>query len=133
MDWVNARYREISFVPSDYEKELIAIAEVDGTRAGIGRLTHIDDSTQELGGMYVLPEFRKRQVATQIIEFLLERRNPKARVYCLPFDHLAAFYAKYGFRPCDPSAAVPEDLLDKHRWCNETFRHPTLLYLLDEK
>jgi len=40
IDWVNARYQEIGFVESDYDKEHIVIAKVEGQRAGL-RYLHI--------------------------------------------------------------------------------------------
>jgi len=132
MHWVNERYKEVGFTGSDHGREVIAIAEVDGERAGLGRLIKVDDSTLELGGMYVLEEFRGKNLAHQIVSFLLEHWDGNKKVFCLPFAHLSNFYAGFGFRPCVESDAVPESVSKKHQWCNSQLG-PTLLYILDRK
>jgi hypothetical protein len=38
--WINERYDEVGFVHSDLTRDYVAIAEVDRSRAGLGRLVH---------------------------------------------------------------------------------------------
>lgn len=58
MEWINKCYNEVEFVHSNFDKEIIAVAELDGHRAGIGRLVTIDSNYLELGGMYVFESYR---------------------------------------------------------------------------
>ena len=132
LTWVNDRYSEVGFVPSGHQLEVIAIAEVNGSRSGLGRLVSVDYANYELGGMYVLPEYRKHGVAKSIVEFLLERPLDGKNVFCLPFAHLSDFYQRFGFNPCSRSHLVPKDIKEKHDWCNKTYEHETLLFVLDQ-
>jgi GNAT superfamily N-acetyltransferase len=92
IEWINQRYDEVEFVRSVFEKEIIAIAEVDGQKAGIGRLVNVNKGNLELGGMYVFESFRGKGIAGEIIEFLLSHADSKSIVYCIPFQHLVPFY-----------------------------------------
>ena len=60
MEWINTKYDEVEFVHSIFDKEVIAVAEANGQKAGIGRLVTIDENNFELGGIYVFEEFRGR-------------------------------------------------------------------------
>ena len=64
--WINERYKEIGFVPSNIAHELVAIAEHQGSRAALGRLVPVNADCAELGGIYVLPEFRGLGIGTEI-------------------------------------------------------------------
>ena len=131
MEWVNTRYDEVGFVHSNFEKEIIAIAEFEGQRAGIGRLVTIDSHHLELGGMYVFEPYRKQGVAGAIVEFLLKRNSMAHIVYCIPFEHLASFYKGFGFVACTDLQSVPKEVLDKSLWCKEKYCHPTSLLILE--
>lgn len=132
IEWVNTCYDEVEFVHSIFDNEIIAIAEVDGVRAGIGRLVTIDSDHLELGGMYVFQSFRNQGVARAIIEFLLENKPPGGVVYCISFEHLVPFYQGFGFAPCADFKKVPKEILDKYHWCKEKYSHPTSLLILKE-
>jgi hypothetical protein len=58
MPWVNGVYHQIDFLPSDYENEYIAIAAINNTNCGVGRLITVDKNSYELGGMYVAKTHR---------------------------------------------------------------------------
>jgi GNAT superfamily N-acetyltransferase len=124
LEWVNDRYREVDFVPSS-TGDVIAIAEVDGNRAGIARVVPLDDGRGELGGMYVFEPFRGRGVAQELIRFLIAATN--GTLYCLPFASLHALYASFGFTTVAASSSVPEEITKKHRWCNEHYTEAVLL------
>lgn len=132
MEWINARYDEVKFVHSNFEKETIAIAELEGQRAGIGRLVTIDSNHLELGGMYVFEPYRKQGVAGAIVDFLLKHRTMARTVYCIPFEHLASFYKGFGFVACTDLQNVPKEVLDKCCWCKETYSQPTSLLILEK-
>lgn len=113
--WANQRYEEIHFLPSR-SGEFIVAAEVDGVKAGLGRLVPVDETTAELGGIYVLPEFRGRRLAGAIVSYLVQH-SPYRRLFCIPFAHLEAFYRGFGFQPVAGDTAVPAVVADKLNWC----------------
>lgn len=130
--WINAQYAEINFLPSNIDTDRVAIAEVKAQRAGLGRVVKISDQAVELGGMYVLPAFRKLGLARQIVRFLLAQTPPAQTVYCLPFEHLAPFYKSFGFQPTH-AAHTPEEIRTKWLWCNNQYPKQVLLLSLESK
>lgn len=125
LEWANASYAEVAFLPSS-STDLIAVAEVMGERAGLGRLTPVAAGAEELGGIYVFPRFRNLGVSKAIIGFLV-RRARRDQLYCLPFCNLVDLYASFGFGPVRDSHAVPPQIKRKHVWCNERYTTPVLL------
>lgn len=125
--WINAQYQSIEFKPSVYERELIAIAEVEQQKAGLGRLVSINETVAELGGIYVLPDYRGDGIAGKIVEFLLQQSESFEQVFCLPFEHLQSFYSKYGFVTVNNHNHVPTEVLEKYQWCKQIYTQNTLL------
>ena len=127
--WINSKYAEVDFMPSYFETELIVIAEMDGTKCGIGRLVQISDEDLELGGIYVFPAYRNLGVAENIVKFLCNENDFKQQtIWCLPFEHLEDFYTKFGFFPSEGgSETIPQDILKKHKWCNSNYGKNVLL------
>ena len=125
LSWINERYEDIQFIPSD-ETDYVAIAEVGGKPAGLGRVVDLGDRKGELGGMYVFKEFRGSGVSRAIIEHLLDNASNEI-LYCLPFANLEGLYASFGFRKVVGMNDVPEKMLEKHRWCNEYYSKSVLL------
>ncbi len=123
--WIDARYDEVGFVRSEWERVLQVVAELDGQRAGTGRIVRVGVGDAELGGMFVVSAARGRGVAGALVEALLARRDPAVRLFCLPFAHLSDFYGRFGFAPA--VGDVPLAVAEKHRWCNATYPHETLL------
>lgn len=132
IDWVNSRYDEIPFQHSLYDRELIAIAEVDGERAGLGRVIYWDEANAELGGMYVFKEFQGKGVAQAIIQFLIDHRDRKHILYCIPFKHVSTLYHRFGFGPVENIATVSPKVLEKFDWCNAKYENNNFLYVLKE-
>jgi len=124
LDWVNQRYADIDFVPSERD-HLIAIAEVDGKRAGLGRIVPIEEGIGELGGMLVFEQFQRMGLARRLVSSLVAQPGFHT-LWCLPFAELEAMYVSLGFKPGD-AADAPEPVLSKHRWCNEHYPKPVLL------
>ena len=124
--WANGCYEEAHFLPSSAE-DFLAVAEVDGERAGLGRLVPVNATTGELGGMYVLPAFRGRKVASAIVSYLL-LHSPYRQLFCIPFAHLESFYAGFGFHPVPAETAVPCAVAEKVNWC--TKEYSTSVHLL---
>lgn len=132
IDWINKCYDEVGFIHSTFEKEVIAIAEVNGQKAGLGRLVTVEGNNLELGGMYVFEPFRGQGIATKIVAFLLEHVKSFQTIYCIPFEHLVPFYQKCGFVSCSDYEAVPKEISDKCCWCKKTYSQPTALLVLSK-
>ncbi|UHA71834.1 GNAT family N-acetyltransferase [Paenibacillus sp. 481] len=130
--WVNEQYRQIGFVSSVWENEWIAIAEVNGVKAGIGRLVVIDAYNRELGGIYTLEAFRGQKIAHAIVSYLVEeaRRYPEEHIYCIPFEQLQSFYGSFGFETIADTQAVHTEVMKKHEWCLGQYNDKTLLMKL---
>jgi N-acetylglutamate synthase-like GNAT family acetyltransferase len=127
LKWVNEKYDEVDFVHSNFANELIAIAEVDGKKAGVGRLISVDEHNGELSGMYVFDEFRGLGVSKHIISFLLENKGQLTTIFCLPFAHLENLYKAFGFERCVDTKNVPKKVSEKFEWCNKHYEHEVLL------
>ena len=129
--WVNSKYDEVGFVHSSVDKELIAIAEEGDVKLGLGRLVRVDGLHCELGGMYVFDNARGKGIARSLVNYLIDHRPPNNKVYCIPFKHLADFYQSCGFVPVDSFSEVPQAVVEKYRWCDKTYSHGSLLYVLE--
>lgn len=110
MDWINAQYEAIAFVPSDFDNELIAIAEEAQQKAGIGRLVSVVPGVKELGGMFVAEDFRNQGLARKIVHFLLGHCPPTQTTYCVAFNHLVDFYKSCGFEDVKSPEKAPAKL-----------------------
>jgi GNAT superfamily N-acetyltransferase len=135
LDWVNKRYREVDFLPSD-AADIVVLARVDGEPAGLGRLSIAGDEFgaepgaefAELGGMYVFDAYRGAGVSRPIIDQLIRAAGPR-RLYCLPFAELHGLYSGFGFRTLERPDGVPAKVAEKYRWCNRFYAKPVLLML----
>jgi N-acetylglutamate synthase-like GNAT family acetyltransferase len=125
--WINARYEEVQFQPSDATHHVV-VAEVEGEAAGIGRLVPAGDDAYELGGMLVFDAFRGRGVARQIIDELLRLADGRD-VYCIPFADLEPIYAKAGFTRIEEDATTPEYVREKMEWCRREMTRAVVLML----
>ncbi|SEE10058.1 Acetyltransferase (GNAT) domain-containing protein [Tenacibaculum sp. MAR_2010_89] len=131
IDWVNSKYKEINFKLSDYKNELIVIVEVNGEKAGLGRLVYIDENNLELGGIYVFDKYRGIGVADKIVSFLCEANTDKKSViWCLPFEKLKGFYNKFGFTT--NLSLPPKEILKKLEWCNSPENYSEKVLLLSK-
>lgn len=131
MEWINNCYDQVEFIHSHFGNEIIAIAEFNGEKAGLGRLVKVDENNLELGGMYVFESFRGKGIAKEIVNFLLTHVQPSQTVYCIPFEHLLHFYKQCGFTHCSNFESVPSKILAKYRWCQEKYAQPTALLVLE--
>jgi GNAT superfamily N-acetyltransferase len=131
--WINARYSEVRFVPSTPSDTLV-IAEVDGIRAGVGRISALDEHNAELGGILVFEQFRGRGVAAEIVRDLLDRGSRSESNFCLPFTHLSAFYKSFDFRePNTCGVNVSEHISSKLAWCLKEYETTTTLLVRNAK
>lgn len=121
--WVDAQYAAIDFSPSDLKAHRVTIAEWLGQPAGLGRLVPVATQQWELGGMYVLSDFRRKGIAAAIVQHLIDHTANGGILYCLPFMYLTEFYQGFGFQPAPEIeiAGFPTPILDKWQWCNEHY------------
>lgn len=132
--WVNEMYDKVQFPHSNFESEFIAIAEIAQQKIGVGRIINVNNKSAEMGGMYVFEAFRSFGISTKIIEFLLENNKNYENIFCLPFEKLKDYYGKFGFELLHENdyIKVPDKILKKYQWCNETFEEKVLLLKLND-
>src|SRR5688500_7988295 len=95
--------------------------------AALGRLVQVGEGALELGGMYVLSDYRGSGVARQIVTRLLTRASIVDVIYCIPFAQLESFYTSCGFTRCEMTGDVPRLVRDKVEWCASTYDEPVVL------
>ena len=83
---------------------VVAIDE-SGRVIGCGQVKPHGDGSQELASIAVLPEWRKRRVASTIIEYLLETHPRPLYLTCRA--SLEAFYERFGFETITASGMPP--------------------------
>lgn len=133
LEWINNQYDSIGFVRSDLKRDKVAIITYNNEYAGVGRLVQIDDDTIEMGGIFILPQFRGLHLAGELVSFLVEtaKKLQVKNVYCLPFEELENFYKKYGFTEVDATKEVIHPIiLKKYNWCLDTYDKHVLLFKL---
>ena len=133
MDWVNGEYKKIHFPLSNFESELIVIAEVAGEKAGMGRLITIDEQHGEIGGMYVLQKYRNQGIAKEILQFLLSKCGTFEKVFLFSYERSHRYYRKFGFKltPMADFPKIPERILTKLKWCNDEYDEKVVLQELE--
>lgn len=101
--WADERYRAIGFATTP-PGSVALVAERGGARVGLGRLVAYPGGVVELGGIWTDEAARGAGVARAMVTALLERSTSRgiARLWCIPFAHLAAFYRSLGFAPVAP-------------------------------
>ncbi len=122
--WVNDIYVGIQFKLS-HERDFHVSATVEGKLAGIGRLVYIDEKNGELGGIYVLPEFRGKKIAQEIVRRLLSESNYPV-LWCIPFEPLEKFYRRFGFRNV-MKETIPPAIQEKLDWCEGRYPDKAIL------
>lgn len=133
LDWVNEQYTKADFVHSTLKNETIAIVTHNDCYAGVGRIVYLNDEEAEMGGIYILEEFRGHSLANELVGYLVEEVKKKGlkQVYCLPFEELQMFYEKFGFKQCDVEMTpINDDVLKKFHWCQHNYEKKVLLLKL---
>ena len=134
IDWINSSYAEVNFVPSNFDKEFIVVAEQNNQKCGLGRVVRIDNFNLELGGIYVFQSHRGKGVAQHIVRFLCDENTfEQSRIWCLPFDNLSSFYKKFDFKETSViDHEIPIEIIEKYNWCNNNYEKPVLLLLKNQ-
>ena len=104
--WADERYRAIQFATTP-PGSVALVAERGGARVGLGRLVAHSGEVVELGGIWTDEAARGGGVARAMVAALLARGAGSARLWCIPFAHLAAFYGSFGFAPVAPPWPPP--------------------------
>jgi len=133
IEWINEKYNEVQFIHSIFQNEVIAIAEINGEKVGLGRLVTIDHENLELGGIYVFDSFRGQGIAAKLVDFLLKYADSYSHIYCIPFTKLTGFYRRFGFIPLFPPNNAPECILNKYQWCKQSYDEKVELLFLPSR
>lgn len=100
---IRAMIRREHLDPTSIHWRNFLVAEADGQIVGIGQVKHLR-GCNELGSLVVLPAYRGRGIAAQLIVALgAEAGLP---LYLLCRDSLVPYYSRFGFRDI-PFAAAP--------------------------
>ena len=133
LQWVNEQYEKIDFVPSTLDNEIIAILTYKDSFAGVGRIVYLNEEEAEIGGIYIIDEFRGLSLANELVGYLVEEAKQRGlkEVYCLPFEELKNFYEKFGFKTFDIELTpTNEKVLKKYNWCLDNYEKNVLLLKL---
>lgn len=126
LGWAAGVYQEIQFSASP-PGALGLVAELDGERVGLGRLVELEPGVLELGGIWCDDRARRRGVARAMVTALVARA-PAGRLWCIPFAHLAEFYASFGF--AEVPAPWPDGIAAKVADC-AAHRYPIVVQARD--
>jgi GNAT superfamily N-acetyltransferase len=101
--WAAGVYRSIDFAPTPAGDLALVAEDPAGRRVGLGRLVALDAaaSAVELGGIWTDEAARGHGVAAAMVNALLARAGDRD-VWCVPFDHLVAYYQGFGLVPAPP-------------------------------
>lgn len=127
LEWINSQYREIKFLKSNLVDEKIILAKVDGENAGMGRIKKVNENDAELGGIYILPKFRKYGIARIVVSELVKLGYDYNWIFCLPYEHLKKFYESFGFEDLNNDDDIPEEIRKKIEFCKSTYEFNVLL------
>ncbi|KOP70791.1 GNAT family N-acetyltransferase [Priestia megaterium] len=133
LQWINRQYATIGFVPSNLERDKVAIVTYEDEYAGVGRIVRINENNLEIGGIYILPAFRGKNLAYELVNFLTEetKRFKEPNVYCIPFAELQHFYKKCGFKEINLQNENIDDVVhSKYKWCVNEYEKKVLLLKL---
>lgn len=135
LGWINDQYRAIDFALSSLDRDIVLICSVDGNKAGLGRLVVLEEGEAELGGIYTLDKYRGAKVASFVVDSLIRHAQEQSfgKLYCIPFEKLSSFYARFGFEAVTKIEGIHPSIVDKYKWCKETYAEPTLLMKKERK
>lgn len=94
-------YEGAAIVPED----IVLLAKSGSRIVGVGRLCR-EYGVLTLRGMQIHADFRQQGLGSRLLAALVAHM-PHEPCYCLPYDHLGAFYAQGGF-----SLVTPDQLPD---------------------
>ena len=116
LEWINAQYQKIDFVPSSLDNEIIAIVTYNDELAGLFTSMMMKSKLGEFIYWMSLEDY----LANELVGYLVETAKKKnlKEVYCLPFEELRNFYAKFDFHEFEyEDSQVNAKVLEKFKWC----------------
>jgi predicted N-acetyltransferase YhbS len=90
--------------------DTLFVAERGGELVAAVRRTH-EHAITLLRGMYVAPAHQRRGVGSGLLTMFVEHLHGRA-CYCVPYQHLRAFYSRAGFLSL-PGDAAPDFLRER--------------------
>ena len=121
LERANAVYASIAFAPSRAPGDQTFGILEQGEPVALGRLQRHADGALEVGGFWVRQDRRGRGLARRLVACVLASAPAGESVWCIPFEHLRAFYESFGMRRAEPSEA-PASLRAKLDSCRELQR-----------
>jgi GNAT superfamily N-acetyltransferase len=136
LESANAVYAAIAFQASDPERDLTyGLAGSQGELVALGRIQRHADGALEVGGFWVRDDQRGRGIARRLVAHVLAALPRGTVAWCVPFEHLADFYASFGMERVEDLTQAPASLRDKLDFCasrkSEGVHHRTLLLRID--
>jgi len=127
----NETYAAIAFQASDTVRDrTFGLEGEDGELVALGRIQRYPDGELEVGGFWVREDQRGRGIARRLVQHVLDTLPPGTVAWCVPFEHLEAFYTSFGMERVETQRA-PASLRDKLDFCasrqGEGVYHRTLL------
>ena len=92
--------------------DIVYIAQSGGEFVAAVRRTQ-EHGLVLLRGMHVAPEYQRTGIGSGLLGIFVEHLHDEP-CYCVPYQHLRAFYSRAGFASL-PDDAVPEFLLERVR------------------
>lgn len=91
-------------------KSVHAIVEHEGKAVGVGRLTFDEDGNGVISQVAMLPEFRKLNIASTIVEHLVKLSvfNSSEKVYMSATESSIGFFEKCGFNTIGAKFSSPK-------------------------
>jgi predicted N-acetyltransferase YhbS len=88
-------YKQAGYRGGVSKADITLAAKVDGRLAGVVRLCD-EAGVIVLRGMHVAPAFQRQGIGRSLLAHCVAHLD-RGVAYCLPYDHLVAFYGHVGF------------------------------------
>lgn len=119
LEAANHVYRSLAFAPSDPEHDA-TYGRFEGAQPiALGRINQHADGAFEIGGFWVHERCRGRGLAGALVAHTILELPPDVPCWCIPFQHLEAFYLSFGMRRVQATEEVPASIQAKREFCHE--------------
>ena len=86
---------------------IVAVDDATGQIVGIGQVKTHGDGSRELASIAVLPGYRRRGIARQIIQRLMAQHGNAGTLFLTCQSSLGQFYEQFGFRAIGEQEMTP--------------------------
>jgi N-acetylglutamate synthase-like GNAT family acetyltransferase len=108
---IHALIRAVQINPMSLDwRHFVLAVDPDGQMIGCGQVKRHSDGSYELASIAVVPEWRGRGVAREVITHLLEAysvEHPGQLIYLTCLARLGPLYARFDFRAIGPDEMTP--------------------------